>query len=53
MFKVRRTFNHKLIYTVYAVQQLESGLTQFLLWNEMNQKWMWDSASQYEPIGEE
>ncbi|MGE7828916.1 hypothetical protein [Paenibacillus sp. NPDC093718] len=50
MFKVRRTFNHTIVYTVYGVQQLENGLTQFLIWNDMYQKWSWFPASEFEPI---
>ncbi|MNJ60179.1 hypothetical protein D3C77_558950 [compost metagenome] len=52
MFKVRRTFNHEIIYTVYSVQQLENGLTQFLIWNDMYEKWSWFPASEFEPIQE-
>lgn len=53
MFKVRRTFNHTIIRTVYAVQQLENGLTQFLLFDEYSKKWLWMPASEYEPYDEE
>jgi len=53
MFNVRLTFNHTVIRTVYAVQQLENGLTQFLLYDDVLGKWGWMPASQYEPIADE
>lgn len=53
MFKARLTFAHSAIRTVYAVQQLENGLTQFLLFDDYSRKWLWMPASEYEPIGEE
>ena len=53
MFKVRLTFNHTVTRTVYAVQQLENGLTQFLLFDDYSQKWLWMPASEYEPIPEQ
>jgi hypothetical protein len=52
MFKVRLVFNKEVIQTVYAVQKLENGLTQFLTFNDLSHKWTWIPASEYEPVGE-
>lgn len=38
-----------LIQTIYAVQQLENGLTQFLVYYEGMCKWLWWLASEYKP----
>lgn len=51
-FKARTTFNKELIRTIYAVQQLENGMTEFLIYDESFEKWMWVSASAYEPVKE-
>ncbi|MFD0710604.1 HNH endonuclease [Paenibacillus sp. GCM10027626] len=52
VFKVHLSFNHTVVRTVYAVQQLENGLTQFLLFDESFGKWMWMPASEYVPVAE-
>ncbi|WP_179232950.1 hypothetical protein [Paenibacillus rigui] len=49
MFKVRLAFNLKEVRTVYAVQQLENGLTQFLVWDDLYNKWVWVPANEYVP----
>lgn len=50
MFNVRLSYNHNEIRTVYGVQQLENGLTQFLVWNVTLNKWDWMPSSQYVPL---
>ncbi|MBT2759943.1 hypothetical protein [Paenibacillus sp. ISL-20] len=52
MFKVVPVYNSTLIRFVYAVQQLENGLTQFLLFDEYSNKWLWMPASQYVPYND-
>ena len=52
MFKVRRTFNKSIIYTVYGVQQLENGLTLFLIWDDVMERWSWEAANGFEPFKE-
>lgn len=37
------------VYTIYAVQQLEDGETRFLIYHEGAQNWIWWSALQFEP----
>ncbi len=37
------------IYTIYAVQQLENGMTQFLIYHEGMCKWTWWPASEFKP----
>lgn len=49
MFQVCLTYNQKIIRTVYAVQQLENGLTQFLLFDEYSKKWVWMPSNEYMP----
>ncbi|MCY9758953.1 hypothetical protein M5X06_28015 [Paenibacillus alvei] len=53
MFKARLHFNHTIVRTIYAVQQNEFGLTQFLVFDEYSRKWLWMPASEYEPIEED
>lgn len=50
MFKARLHFNHTIVRNIYAVQQNEFGLTQFLVFDEYSRKWLWMPASEYEPI---
>lgn len=50
MFKARLSFNHNEIRTIYAVQETENGITQFLVWNDLYNKWSWVPASEYVPL---
>lgn len=50
MFKAQLSFNNTVVRTVYAVQQLENGLTQFLIFDEYTNKWAWRPASEYVPV---
>ncbi|WP_217562741.1 hypothetical protein [Paenibacillus sp. GbtcB18] len=53
MFKVTLVYNTTVIRTVYSVQQLENGLTQFLMFDEYTEKWVWQPSSQYVPYSGE
>lgn len=49
MFEACLKFNRSVIRKVYATQQLENGLTQFLIFDEYSEKWVWMPASEYIP----
>lgn len=50
MFQAVLAFNHTQVRTIYAVQQNEHGLTQFLVFDDYSRKWIWRPASEYEPV---
>ncbi|MBD8839367.1 hypothetical protein IFU39_16265 [Paenibacillus sp. CFBP 13594] len=52
MFKVTPTYNLTLIKEVYSAQQLENGLTQFLLFDEYTKRWVWMPSSEYIPLND-
>lgn len=50
MFQAQLTYNHSIVRNIYAVQQLENGLTQFLIFDEYYRKWRWVPNTEYEPV---
>jgi hypothetical protein len=47
MFKAKHSSG--VVYKIYAVQQLEDGLTQFLIYHEGARNWLWWSALDFDP----
>lgn len=50
MFKVERLEDGE-IFVVYGVRNDKNGYPHFLIYDEMNRSWSWDSAKYYKPYG--
>lgn len=48
MFKVRD--ERGIVFVVYGVRTIEDGSTEFLLYNPILGKWVWDEACCYAPL---
>lgn len=49
-FKAKLHYNDTIIRDIYAVQETEHGVLQFLIYDDYFKRWAWQPASEYVPV---